>query len=488
MHNTRIRTIQAELAKAIKGQVLDSGDIGYATAIQIDNGRVSHEPFLIALPSNSVDVSKIVQYCFANEIQLTVKSGGHSANGYSLNSKGIVLDLSSLNSITPLSAEYLRVETGAKWIKVYNYLKQRHSKKIVVGGGCPGVGLGGFLLGGGYSFVSRSYGLGVDSIKALEFVDVKGEIHQLNGQSKGKEKDLLWALKGAGGGNFGIVTSVDIKTHDTPSPRMMMGQISFPFYRIKEILTFYNEWVLSLPDEMAIYGMMRYFPDSRLGGKRVLSLRFTPIYNGPLSEGLKLIQPLADQAPKGLELHDMTIPEWENFIGSVTLIKGRAAYIRSLTLPPKSLTSDFAETCMKYMGRSPSQESYIVWTHMGGAIRNYGLDTSCFAHRDAEFTFELKSIWDAEKTQLMRKNVTWAVQFFDELETHNALGAYINYIDPLLPDWQKKYYRHTYQKLLEIKDHWDPDGKFNFQQGIGSSFQPDRNEPINLSPLNRTIT
>ena len=391
--------IQRELAKLIQGPVLDSGNIGYSDTTSIDNNRVSREPYLVAVPSDTADVAAILKFCSREGIKLTTKAGGHSATGYCLNSEGIVMDLVNMNALATLNGGAgLSVGAGTRWIRAYNFLRDRQSDYTVIGGGCAGVGVAGFVLGGGYSFISRSYGLGSDNVTAMEFVTVDGHVISLDGNTTNKdEQALYWARRGGGGGNFGVVTKIDLQLHKTPQPRQMMGQIAFPFYRIEEILAFYNEWVLTLPNEMAVYGMLRRFPDPRRGGVPSLTLRLTTVYNGRLSDGLALLKPLTELMPDSVELYTMSLPEWENFIGSSTQIKGHSAYIRSMVMAPGSLTSDVATICKKYMSRAPSDDSYVVWTHTGGKVRQYGAD-SAYAHRDAEFTFELKSVWDSNKS------------------------------------------------------------------------------------------
>ena len=487
MTNMEIKAVQRDLAKNIEGSILDSGDLGYTGTISIDNTRVTHEPCLVAVPSTARDVAEILKYCNKHKIPLTTKSGGHSAAGYCLNSEGMVLDLINLGAISSLAGgKRISVGAGTRWIRAYNFLRDRQSDYTVIGGGCAGVGVAGFILGGGYSFISRSYGLGSDNVTGMEYVSTDGDIITLNDKLTDKnEKDLYWALRGAGGGNFGVVTKIDLQLQKTPELRLMMGQIAFPFYRIEEILKFYNEWVKNLPNEMAVYGMLRRFPDPRRGGQPTLSLRFTPVYNGPMSKGIDILKGLIEKKPSSVELYNMSLPEWENFIGTATQIKGNSAYIRSSILPAGSLTEDVATICKKYMSRSPSNDSYIVWTHTGGKIKEYGPDSS-YAHRDAEFTFELKSVWNAALPQLARPNIEWAVNFFDDLGKH-AQGSYINYIDPLLLDWQQNYYRDKYTRLQKIKKYWDPKGQFDFQQGIGSKFSPTRTTPLDLSPLTRTF-
>jgi hypothetical protein len=527
MTNAEINQIRRDLTGLIVGRVLEAGDQGYSDALSIDNGRVTLRPFLVAKPANTEDVSKIVAYCHARGVPMTTKAGGHSAAGYCLNGEGVVLDLGDINQIRLLNEDgkelkdatkaddgtVLSVGAGTRWISAYDFLRDRQSPYTVIGGGCAGVGVAGFTLGGGYSFISRSFGLGCDSVKAMEFVSTEfvstcANVFELNDALFDKnervdteKRDLFRALRGGGGGNFGVVTRFDLHLLKTEVPRPTMGQIDFPFYLIDEVLPFYNEWVKTLPKEMAVYGMMRNFPNRRLGGNLSLGLRFTPVFNGPFSDAVDLLKPLMkikakdlgrkDIEPTDIELYTMTLPEWEDFVGTSTQVRGHSAYIRSLVLGPGTLDQKVVKICKHFMGRAPSTDSYIVWTHTGGEISSPEADTSSYAHRDGAFTFELKSEWDSAQPLQARPNIEWAVDFFDVLGEH-AQGAYINYIDPLLIDWQKKYYRNEYDRLEKVQRRWNADGWLQFQQSIGSSYRTElrekpRTEPVDLSPLTRTI-
>jgi|GEM_PF-583430 len=513
MTNAEVDLIRRDLSGMILGRVLEAGDPGYSDSLSIDNGRVSLRPFLVARPTNTDDVSKIVAYCHDRGVPMTTKAGGHSAAGYCLNGEGVVLDLGDINAIQLLKDDgseltdatrleegtRLSVGAGARWISVYDFLRDRQSPYTVIGGGCAGVGVAGFTLGGGYSFISRSFGLGCDNVRGMEFVSTCGNVFELNDDLFDKnskkvdpdKRELFRALRGAGGGNFGVVTTIDLHLMKTNVPRPTMGQIDFPFYRIDETLAFYNEWVATLPKEMAVYGMMRNFPNQRLGGNPSLGLRFTPVFNGPFSEAVELLRPLLALKPNDIELYTMTLPEWEDFVGTSTQVRGHSAYIRSLVLGSGTLNQDVAKICKQFMGRAVSTDSYIVWTHTGGAISRHGSDTSSYAHRDGAFTFELKSEWDSAQPLQARPNIEWAVDFFDALGEH-AQGAYINYIDPLLVDWQKMYYRNEYDRLLAVQQRWNADGWLQFQQGIGSPYHATprkipRKDPVDLSPLTRTI-
>jgi hypothetical protein len=476
-----------DLSKIVSGKVMGVGDPGFQTAITIDNGRINRSPFLVVTPLSTKDIANTVKYCRTHSIRLTTKSGGHSAAGYCLNSDGIVLDMSQMNSIQPRNGgESLSVGTGTRWIQLYNYVEQNLRDRIVVGGGCAGVGVGGFILGGGYSFISRSYGMGCDNVKAMEFVSADGEIFKLDENlTNTNERDLYWALRGAGGGNFGIVSNVELKSHRRRTTAMIMGSITFPIERASEVLHFYNTWMTTLPHEMAAYGMIRRMPDPTHGGEPRLAVVFTPIYNGHTSEGTALLKPLIDMSPLNVELYTMTLPQWESFMGTGTAIHGRSAYMRSAVMAPKSLNDEVIAILVKHMNEAPNKDSFVVWTQGGGKIRDLKDNSNCYPHRDAEIIIELKSIWESNEPQKRQANVEWAVKFIDELEAH-AQGAYANYIDPLLENWQQKYYRGSYKRLVEIKSHWDANGFFNFQQGIGSNFSPNRTRPLDMSPLDKT--
>src|SRR4029077_16548672 len=125
-------------------------------------------------------------------------------------------------------------------------------------------------------------------------------------------------------------------------------------------------------------------------------------YNGAFADGLALLKPLTNMQPASVELYSMTLPEWVNHSGNGTSVKGRSAYIRSAVLGPGSLNAEVATICSTYLNSSPSNDSFVVWTHTGGKIKEFGEDVSCFAHRDAEFAFELKAIWDSAAPQEAR--------------------------------------------------------------------------------------
>jgi len=330
--------------------------------------------------------------------------------------------------------------------------------------------------------------MGIDNLLSLKIVTADGNLHQLGAGGKGTlATDLFWACRGGGGNNFGVVVEGELQLQAPKAETFLMGQIQFPFYRIEEVLGFYNQWIeeKDFPKEMAIYGFLGMQPNPKAGNQQILSLRFTPVYNGDFATGMDVLGPMMKLRPMASSFYAMTMPEWENFIGTGTVVNGRSAYIRSLMMPAKSLDVHVARVFMKHMARCPSPDTFMVWTHGGGQISTIAEDATAFAHRQARFIPEIKAIWDFNRPQEMRKNVEWAYTFFEELGEFSS-GAYLNYIDPLLTDWAKKYYGTNYTKLKAIKKTYDKNNLFRFQQGVGSPFCPSSTLPLDISPLQNT--
>lgn len=471
------------LRSEIGGVVLEPGAPGYRAAVTIDNGRIDQPPAAVVLPYGVEDVQRTLRLARDNRVPLTVLSGGHSAAGYCLNRGGLVLDMTSMSRMR-LDAEnqVLWTQAGVTWQAVYDLLQRSGTGLVPVGGGCLSVGVPGFLLGGGAGFVSRSYGMGADNLLSLVVVTADGEVRRLSADSTGADADLFWACRGGGGGNFGVAVEMELRLHQPPTRTLLGGVLYYPLERVEEVLGFYNEWITTVPDALAVYGYLG--PSPGLPTETVQSIRFEPVYNGAFKDGLELIQPLLELDPLVTSLYDVDLVDFENIMGMSTEVHQQRAYIRSGTMAAGSLTPEVARTFREYMTAPPSSASFAIWMHTGGAIATVPATATAYPHRDAEFVFELKSIWPDQAGT--RENVEWGHRFVEELQPHFT-GAYVNYIDPLLERWQERYYGENYPRLQEIKRRFDPSGFFDFQQGVGSEFQPPGGEPLDLSPLNRTL-
>lgn len=479
-----------ELSSQLSGYVLQPGSPQYEDAIRIDNGRIQFRPLVIVFPMVPDDVRVAMKFAIRHGLPLSVKGGGHSAAGYCMNEGGVVIAMKHLNKISfNPKTEAVTAEMGVIWYDVYRFMQLTGTGLIPVGGGCPTVAPPGFMLGGGYSFASRSYGMSIDNLISLKIITPDGELRHIGEHSTDPyDVDLFWACRGGGGGNFGIVTEMEMRMRKPYSEKMLVGQIRYPLEKTEEVLGYYNEWVEQIPDTMAVYGFMGNQKDLVDKTTNVKVLGLTPVFNGDGAEGIDLLQGLLKLKPINADLFNMTLPEWEFYNGYTTRVAGRSSYIRSTILPPGGMNNNVAKVIVDAMSHAPSPDSFAVWTHTGGAIENIASDATAYVHRNCRFVPEIKSIWSLDEPGDTLANVNWAYEFFEKFaEAGNATGAYVNYIDPLQHNWAEMYYGSNYKRLLEIKKKVDPDNYFNFQQSVGSSFNPPDEMPVtDLSPLNRT--
>ncbi|MWB93265.1 FAD-binding protein [Flavobacterium sp. GA093] len=483
-----IETAIQELVRELSGYVLQPGDSDYEEVIRIDNGRIQFRPRLIIFPAVIDDVKLGLKFAITTNLPFSIKGGGHSAAGYCLNEGGVVIAMKNLNRITfDQKKETVTAEMGVIWYDVYKFMQATNTGLIPVGGGCPTVAPPGFMLGGGYSFVSRSYGMSIDNLESLKIVTPDGELRHIGVNSTAAEDiDLFWACCGGGGGNFGIVVEMEMRVRTPLSKKMLVGQIRYPLEMAEDVLGYYNDWVETVPDAMAVYGFMGNQKDLIDKTTNVKVLGLTPVFNGDGAEGIDLLQGLLKLKPINADLFNMTLPDWEFYNGYTTRVAGRSSYIRSTVLPKNGMNNDVAKVIIESMSKAPSAESFAVWTHAGGAIENVAADATAYVHRNSRFVPEIKAIWDLDKPGDTLKNVEWAYEFFERLSNAgNATGAYVNYIDPLQHNWTEQYYGSNYKRLLEIKKRVDPNNFFNFQQSVGSTFNPTK-ELTDISPINRT--
>ena len=492
MVNAPLTAAINDLRHQLSGYILQAGDVQFESAVKIDNGRITLRPLLIVRPTVVEDVSLAFKFAVGHQLPFTVKGGGHSAAGYCLNDGGLVIDMKHLNKVTfNKKTESLTAQMGVIWYDLYKFMLDTGTGLIPIGGGCPTVAPPGFMQGGGYSFVSRSYGMSVDSLLSVKIVMPDGQLRDIGINSTSQEDiDIFWAIRGGGGGNWGIIIEMEMQMHKPNSATMLVGQIRYHLEQTEEVLGYYNQWVETLPPSMSCYGFIGQQPDlvsPTDPTKNVKVIGLTPVFNGECAEGLDLLDGLLKLNPINTSLYNMTLPNWEFMNGYVTLVANRSAYMRSLILPKGGMNNEVAKVIVDYMKQAPSPASFAVWTLLGGKIADKAPDDTAYYHRNARFVPEVKSIWNRENPGEALANVQWAYEFFEAMRVAgDAVGAYVNYIDPLLHDWAKMYYGDNYERLVRIKKQVDPKNLFNFQQSIGSDFNPPAGPLKDISPLNRT--
>lgn len=434
----------------------------YKEAVKIYNPTYSYEhPAFVAFPKNVHDIQRCLRIANETGTSVAIKSGGHCFAGYSTtDSKGFVVSLKNLNKVT-LRGDVVTVEVGSSWGDVYSTLDS--SEYVAVGGCVPAVGVGGYILGGGYGMLSRAYG-GLACDKAVSFTMVTASGNDVITASEEENEDLFWALKGAGGGNFGVLVDVTLKVCARPRQFIWTRLIYDDTYSIEQGLNAIGTKLTVLPKElnldMAIHGHF---------GKKVLALDavYSDQHEDKVQAALKSLHPTTMSPPQVYTSYLKFLTQYSKRHGfvhnEVEPIYVKGAMIQSL---PPDLAKYFANLDIP-------GECLLEFVHMGGDIGQYSPTATAFPYRSAEYSFYTYGRFHnpAHKAEVFE----FATSTYNAVkESGCALGSYVNYMDRHLKNWATEYYGVNYNRLCAIKEKWNPVGKgpLHFQQEIGSTWEP----------------
>ena len=346
------------------------------------------------------------------------------------------------------------IQTGAQWRDVYS---QMDRNMLIAGGICPTVGVGGYTLGGGSGALSRIYGLAVDNVISMTMVTADGGGAVV--ANAFTNSDLFWALRGGGGGNFGIVTDVTFRVHKAVYSDYMYLMLTFePGDKSREAMTTLGKIKSQLPQE--IYTLFEISPEKKY--------EMTIIYYGSSVEGLQYLKPLLDLS------ETMTLTNYDNYYDCLKML-GLHLPLIGFGYPGCLLQKMDEETFTAFVEDLFSLdfplECSIQFDQLGGTIAEVPSDDTAYYYRDAEFELMIVFAYDGEH---LINEENFEKLLFSLLEERGyCLGHYVNIMDRKLINWQKKFYSSNYQRLLEIKNKWNPIGKgsFHFLQEIGSDYQ-----------------
>jgi len=411
------------------------------------NLRINRHPALIASCQTTADVAEAILYASKNRLPVAVKSGGHCMEGYSVNNKGMTINMSSMNKVEWIDQNTIRVGPGCTLAQLYSELLPKN--RIIPGGSCAGVGIGGLALGGGYGLLSRSFGLTCDSLLGLTMVDGSGKIVKASGND-----ELMWACRGGNSGNFGVVTEMVFKTHAAPAT---MRSYRFRAFRVNTVRAeqILREWFRlspKLPPEC--------FSAFVLNRQTVyMLLTNTGKETNALKEIIASLTKLTDKttSSEALPLQRAL----QNYYGITKPI-----YFKNASA---GLYKSYAEieSCIKSVMDKVISTPGIIYqiNTLGGNIRNPdAAKASAFPHRDYLYFSELQTYWEQPSQEKRLLDSFEQVQVI--FRQQGLTAQYRNYPDARLPGWETAYYGDHYTKLQRIKKQYDPNNIFQYEQSI----------------------
>jgi FAD/FMN-containing dehydrogenase len=449
------------------GELVAPGDERYEAARRVWNAMVDRRPALIARCANADDVSAALRVAVESGLPVAVRAGGHNVAGNAVCDGGVVIDLSTLKRVeVDPERRIARVQPGVLLGELDRAAQQFGLATPT--GNVSMTGVAGLTLGGGLGWIARKFGPACDNLLAAEVVTVDGE--QVRA-SEYENPDLLWGLRG-GGGNFGVVSLFEYGLHPV-GPEVLAGGVLHSFADAREVFRFFAEFVAEAPDELSVAASTFRAPPElpvppELRGELVTMLAVC--YAGDLTAGERALRPLRSF---GRPLADLIGPMPYTALQSgsdAAYPAGQHNYWKSHYID--RITDDVIDTLLEHAPRMRSSLSSFYFQHLGGAISRNGRDHAAFGHRDATFDFAILTVW--REPAATPENVTWARDFHAALEPH-ATGVYVNNLGSEGADRVKAAYAPpTYQRLLTLKERYDPSNILRLNQNIAPRQQAAR--------------
>ena len=435
-------------AVALTGRVIWPHDSDYDLARQSFNARFSRFPAVIVVCDNTRDVQHAVRWARQEGMPLRARSGGHSYEAFSVVDDGLVIDVGGLTGVdVDVSRGQAVIGAGVRMLDGYRRLWD-HGVTIP-GGTCPGVGIAGLTLGGGIGFLSRWYGLTCDALVAVEVVAADGRTVRTSAE---QHPDLFWALRGGGGGNFGIATAFTFRVH--PIQDVVTVQVSWPWDDVAEVLDAWQRWAPFVDERLCVVLAVAH-PSAG-------TISATGLFTGSPTELPSLLQPLLQAGTPGTPVIQSLpyVTAVEQFAGPpIDSVRFKNASATAYEPLPAGVIA----TLVDHLRAAPFASDLVGFFPLGGAIAAIAPEATAFPHRHALFDMQYQAYWWDDTAA--EASLAWVRDLRAAMAPHTA-GAYVNYIDADLPDWEQAYYGANLTRLEQVKQVYDPDDLFNGPQTI----------------------
>jgi len=438
------------LRSKMRGQVLTAADEGYHAARTVHNGMIDRYPAAIASCTGVADVMRAIEFAVDQAVPVSIKGGGHGVPGFAVCDGGVTVDLSPMNNVSvDPGRSVVTAYGGATWGQLDH--EAAAFGLATTGGLVRTTGVAGLTLAGGHGFLMRRFGLACDNLVGVQVLTADGRLLRA---STSENPDLFWALRG-GGGNFGVVTSLESRLHAVGP--ILGGLLILPFAVADRFLKFYDEYVEEAPDALGTVAALATLPD---GTKVVVNL---VCYSDDVRTGERLVQPLrnfatpiADQIQVMLYPAVQSIAEHFNPRGMRNYWK--MVYLREITNEACALLADLYETV-------PSPQSHIVVYTLGGAVSRVPSDQSAVSYRDARHALIVIGMWQSPLEDELQ--IQWVRRVVKEMEPFASGGFYPNYEESSSADRMiAAFGADKYQRLAQVKQKYDPRNIFRLNQNI----------------------
>jgi FAD/FMN-containing dehydrogenase len=448
-----------ELKTTLRGKVIQPGEKDYDEARKVYNAMIDKKPRLIVRCVDIADVISAVRFGRENGLLTAVRGGGHNGPGLGSCNDGLVIDLSLMQGV--------RVDPANRTIRAGPGCTQgdmehaSHAFRLAVPAGIVSTtGIAGLTLGGGHGYLARKYGLTIDNLIEADVVLADGRFVTANAS---QHEDLFWALRG-GGGNFGVVTSFAYRAH--PVDTVYGGPIFWEIKDARQVMQWYREFLPQAPVELCPFLGVKTVPSTdpfpkEIWGKKICAL--ICCYSGPLDKAEEVMKPIRRELPSPILdwMGPMPFPALQSLFDPL-LPKGLQWYWKGDFV--KELPDEAIDVHLRWAAELPSEVSLMHLYPIDGAVHRVGQSETAWSCRDGTWSMVIAGI-DADPAKA-GTITTWAKQYWEAVHPFTLGGAYVNYMMEEGEDRIKATYGSNYERLVAIKNKYDPDNFFRVNQNI----------------------
>lgn len=449
----------ASFRETFRGEIVLPTDEGYDAARRVWNAMIDRRPALIVRPVDAADVSSAIRFGREQELEIAVRSGGHSLPGLSMCDGGVVIDMAGIRGATVDRARRTaRVGGGA-------LLAELDDAAMAVGLACPvGVvshtGVAGLTLGGGVGRLQRKLGLTIDSLRAVELITADGRLVRASAK---EDPELFWGLRGAGW-NFGIATAFEFDLHPV-GPTLTRARFIHPLSRAAEVIAHFRDFMATAPWEISGFVSVVQalppgdFPPAIAGGP-VAWISVT--YCGRPEDAERDLAPLSTFGPPVVTaVHQEPYLQVQRMFDD-ELAWGHRTYSKSVYVD--AVPDALIETMVEPAPGVPVDGSLFLGA-LGGAIARVPEDATAYAGRGAAFEVGADCTWD--DPTLDAERMGWARGAVKGIEPFRTTGVYANSLGDSGEEVARAIYGDAkYERLRALKRAWDPDNVFHLNQNI----------------------
>ncbi|MGH2714465.1 MAG: FAD-binding oxidoreductase [Thermoleophilaceae bacterium] len=450
-----------ELAAAgFEGEVVDRGHPRYDELRRVFNGMIDRHPALIARCTDAHDVAAAVNFARDRGLPVSVYGGGHNVTGNAVCDDGVTIDLRPMKGVeVDPETRTCRAEAGLTWGEL-DAATQEHGL-AVTGGRVSTTGLGGLALGGGSGWIERKCGYAVDNLLSVETVTADGRMLTA---SESENPDLFWATRG-GGGNFGVVTSFELRLHPI-GPTLLGGMLIYPAEMVADVLRNFRDVMADAADEVGsgiglLTAPTEDFVPEPVRGQPVVGV--IVCYVGPVDEGEEALRPLREFGPPALDMVEpMPYVALQRVFDSDYPAGLRNYWTGDFLM---GLPDESIEILRRHHLSKPSPRTEILLLPGGGAAARVPDGTMAIGERQAPFNIHITSLWEERADD--DANIAWTRELGAAIKPFTTGRVYVNFIgDEGRDRVVASFGRDGYARLQALKRRYDPDNLFRTSQNV----------------------